>query len=125
MKPEILCTGLCLVLFLSFFTLFNVPVSAASVLEEAAFCTPGSTRPCPDVGICTGRVKICENGRWSENCTGGIQPAPQEICDNGLDDNCNGVMDECVSLSGSIGIFLIISGSILLVFALALVKFIK
>ena len=125
MKTEILCIGLCFVLFLPFFTLFNVPVRAADGLEEATFCTLGTTRPCPDVGICKGRVKICENGRWSENCTGGTQPAPQEICDNDLDDNCNGMMDECVSFSGSIGIFLIISGSILLVFALALVKFIK
>ena len=116
---------MCLLLFLPLFTLFNVPVRAADGLEEATFCTPGITRPCPDVGICTGRVKICDNGRWSEDCTGGVQPALQEICDNGLDDNCNGVMDECVSLSGSIGIFLIISGSILLVFALALLRFIK
>jgi len=125
MKTEILCIGLCLVLFLPLFTLFNVPVRAQGVFDKATFCAFGSTRPCPDVGICKDRVKICDNGKWSENCTGGSQPAPQEICDNGLDDNCNGVMDECVSLSGSIGIFLIISGSILLVFALALLKFIK
>ena len=77
------------------------------------------------MGICTGRVKACDNGKWSEQCTGGVQPEAKEICDNGLDDNCNGVMDECVSLSGSIGIFLIISGCILLVFALLLLKFIK
>jgi hypothetical protein len=125
MKTEILCIGLCLLLFLPLFTLFKAQVMAQSAFEEATFCTSGSTRPCPDVGICKGRVKICENGRWSENCTGGSQPAPQEICDNGLDDNCNGIVDECVSLSGSIGIFLIISGSILLVFAFALLKFIK
>ena len=125
MKAEILCIGLCLVLFLSFFTFFNMPVRAADGLEEATFCTPGTTRPCPDVGICTGRVKTCDNGRWSEQCTGGVQPDPQEICDNNLDDNCNGIMDECVSLSGSIGIFLIISGSILLVFAIFLLRFIK
>jgi len=116
---------MCLLMFLPLFAFFNIPVRAADGLEEAAFCTPGSTRPCPDVGVCTGRVKTCDNGRWSEQCTGGVQPAPQEICDNGLDDNCNGIMDECVSLSGSIGIFLIISGSILLVFALALLRFIK
>ncbi|MCX6814097.1 MAG: hypothetical protein NTY20_00370 [Candidatus Aenigmarchaeota archaeon] len=125
MKAKILCIGACLVLFLSFFTLFNTRAKAANAIEEATFCMPGTIRPCPDVGICKGRVKTCENGKWSEECTGGVGPAPQEICDNGLDDNCNGIADECISLSGSIGIFLIISGTILLAFSIALLRFIK
>jgi hypothetical protein len=125
MKIQILCIGACLVLFLSFFTLLAVEAKAQSALDEATFCAPGSTRPCPNVGICTGRVKTCENGRWSDKCTGGTGPAPSEICGNGLDDNCNGLVDECVSLADYAGIILIAGGSILLVFSLALLKFIK
>jgi hypothetical protein len=125
MKNEILCIGLCTALLLSFLTVFAVLSSAQSAIDEATFCAPGSTRPCPDVGICNGRVKTCDNGKWSDICTGGVQPEPQEVCDNGLDDNCNGMVDECVSLSGSIGIFLIIGGVVLLGFAILLSRFIK
>lgn len=125
MKTEILCIGLCLALLLSFFTIFVLVSSAQSAIDEATFCAPGSTRPCPDVGMCRDRVKTCDNGKWSQVCSGGTGPAPQEICDNGLDDNCNGLVDECVSLSGSIGIFLIIGGVVLLGFAILLTRFIK
>jgi hypothetical protein len=125
MKAEILCIGMCLALLLPLLTFFAPLSSAQSAIDDATFCTPGSTRPCPDVGICVGRVKTCENGKWSEECTGGVQPAPAEVCDNGLDDNCNGAMDECFSLSGSVGILLMVFGFILLAFALILMRFIK
>ncbi len=125
MKKEILCIGTCLALFLSFFTVFAVLSSAQSAIDEATFCAQGSTRPCPDVGICRDRVKTCDNGKWSQVCSGGTEPASQEVCDNGLDDNCNGLVDECVSLSGSIGIFLIVGGIVLLAFAIVLSRFIK
>ena len=97
-----------------------MPTQAQPSLADATFCTAGQTRPCSNVGICIGRVHACENGRWQDACTGGVQPAPQEICDNGLDDNCNGIPDECVSLSGSIGYFLIAGGVVLLLVALIL-----
>ena len=126
MKAEILCIGACLLMILPAFA-FSGGVKAQSTdgLGEATFCTFGSTRPCPDVGICVNRVKTCDNGKWSEQCTGGVQPASAEVCDNGLDDNCNGAMDECVSLSGSVGILLMVFGFILLAFALLLMRFIK
>src|SRR3989304_644798 len=99
MKAEILCIGACLLMVLPALA-FSGGVKAQPVsVDDATFCTAGSTRPCPDVGICTGRVKACDNGKWSSQCTGGVQPAPAEVCDNGLDDNCNGALDECVSLS--------------------------
>jgi hypothetical protein len=126
MKTEVICIWVCLLMILPAFAFSGLArAQSASALEEATFCTQGSTRPCPDVGICTGRVKTCENGKWSDTCSGGTPPAPQEICDNGLDDNCNGLADECVSLSGSIGIFLIIGGIVLLGFAILLSRFIK
>jgi hypothetical protein len=103
----------------------EVKAQSGSAIEEATFCAPGSTRPCPDVGICTGRVKTCENGKWSLQCTGGTGPASSEICGNELDDNCNGVVDECVSLADSAGLLLIVGGIILLILSLALMRFIK
>lgn len=125
MKAEILGIGSCLVFLFSLIALFAPNAVAANALDEATFCTAGMTRLCPDIGECKNRVKTCENGKWSEQCTGGTLPASQEICDNGLDDNCNGVVDECVSLSGSIGIFMIIGGVVLLGFALALSRVMK
>jgi hypothetical protein len=125
MKAKVVCIGLCLLLFLSLLVLLASEAKAQGALDQATFCTPGDARQCPAVGICTGRVKTCENGRWSEQCTGGVQAAPQEICGNGLDDNCNGLVDECVTLADSAGIILIAGGSVLLVFSLLLMKFIK
>jgi len=123
MKAKILFIAACL-LFLAA-PAFFAEANAQGPLEEATFCAAGATRPCPNIGICNGRVKVCQDGRWPEQCTGGVEPAPQEICDNGLDDNCNGAVDECVSLSGSFGIFLIIGGVLLLFVALILSRFFK
>ena len=47
-----------------------------------------------DVGICEFGVTTCNSTDGSLNCTGAVFPAPMEICGNGLDDNCNGVVDE-------------------------------
>jgi len=121
MKERPLIAGIVLLALLSALP-FYPSANAQGFGDSATFCAPGNTRPCPDVGICTGRVKLCDNGRWAEECTGGVQPADQEICDNELDDNCNGLIDECVNISGSLGIFLIIGGVILLIFAFALSK---
>ncbi len=44
-----------------------------------------------DAGICEFGSQTCLNGVWGE-CVGAIEPA-QEIC-NGLDDNCDGSVDE-------------------------------
>jgi len=123
MKTEILLAGCCLLVISAIASVHQA--QAQGLGDVASFCAQGDTRPCPNIGICKDRVKVCESGKWSLECTGGTPPAAQEICDNGLDDNCNGEVDECVSLSGSIGIFLIIGGVILLVFALALSRVFK
>ncbi|MEM5812436.1 MAG: hypothetical protein QW286_01840 [Candidatus Aenigmatarchaeota archaeon] len=99
-------------------------VEAQGFVEATTFCTPGETRACPNIGICTGRFKVCENGKWSEECTGGVSPQ-QEICNNNLDDDCNGMVDDCESIFQPIGIFLIIGGFILLIFAFALSRVFK
>jgi serine/threonine protein kinase len=61
-------------------------------------CKVGDTRPCytgpvgtRDIGICRAGVQHCRDGSLGD-CTGQILPKP-ELC-NGLDDNCNGQIDE-------------------------------
>ena len=58
--------------------------------NEMCSCTEGSERPCPDMGICAIGTQTClSTGQWGP-CS--VQPLP-ESCD-GLDNNCNGVVDE-------------------------------
>jgi len=42
------------------------------------------------VGICVAGVKVC----GQKTCAGQVVPKKAEICGNGLDDNCNGHVDE-------------------------------
>ncbi|MBN2693572.1 hypothetical protein JXR93_02830 [bacterium] len=45
-------------------------------------------------GVCRSGIRVCNNGSFSGECVGEILPANQEICGNGIDDNCNGETDE-------------------------------
>ncbi len=58
-------------------------------------CESGYTRPCgSDTGVCKTGLRTCIEGKWSE-CIGEKKPTSNiDICDNGLDDNCNGQVDE-------------------------------
>jgi parallel beta-helix repeat protein len=69
-------------------------------------CNASDTRPCgSNVGICEQGLRACENGAWG-TCVGGVNPNEQEICDNSLDDNCNGEVDEsdCIRVGLDVGI---------------------
>lgn len=44
-------------------------------------------------GVCIAGIQLCVNGYW-QACKGEVLPAP-EVC-NGVDDNCNGLVDEGV-----------------------------
>ncbi|MBX7191882.1 MAG: putative metal-binding motif-containing protein [Sandaracinaceae bacterium] len=61
-----------------------------AVIDEGCICTPGTTRPCPRAGECAAGVETCVDGRAYSDCS--IAPIA-ETC-NGLDDNCNGLIDE-------------------------------
>jgi hypothetical protein len=80
---KFLCMFVILLLFL--------PVAAVHGQE----CASGDTRPCgSDIGICETGLRTCIRGQWSE-CLGEKKPASNfDICDNGIDDNCNGETDE-------------------------------
>jgi len=58
-------------------------------------CVNGATRPCPlQQGVCAGSVQTCSNNQWSE-CDYGINYGQETAfgCD-GLDNDCNGIVDE-------------------------------
>ena len=55
-------------------------------------CQPGVSESCgTDVGRCEKGTRTCEDGVWSA-CIGAVEPV-QEICDNELDDDCDGFTD--------------------------------
>lgn len=73
------------------------------VCTEAA-CQPGTIEDCYSgseatlgIGVCHGGMRTCNDaGSWSI-CVGEVTPA-QEVCGNGVDENCSGQADENVDL---------------------------
>ncbi|MFQ5647945.1 MAG: hypothetical protein ACE5FW_01800 [Candidatus Aenigmatarchaeota archaeon] len=56
-------------------------------------CSNGAQQACGiDVGVCEHGVQVCSGYKWGP-CTGGIEPE-NEVCGNGLDDDCDGYLDE-------------------------------
>ncbi len=92
-------------------------MAAASSPAAAFNCMPGSTKPCgSNVGACREGTRTCVDGEWGE-CLGGSD-VQDEVCNNGIDDDCDGLVDECV---GSVYPLLIVAGFFLL-FLMALIK---
>ena len=62
-------------------------------------CRTDETRPCgpAGVGACVPGVQRCVNGGFEANCTGQVSPGA-ETC-NGLDDDCDGLVDDAVLLT--------------------------
>ena len=56
--------------------------------DEGCECVDDAVRAC---GACADGLETCRRGRWSA-CIGGREPGP-EAC-NGLDDDCNGRVDD-------------------------------
>jgi hypothetical protein len=59
------------------------------VERQDCYTGPAGTR---DVGVCRGGGRVCENGAFGPACEGQVLPSA-ELC-NGLDDDCNGVVDD-------------------------------
>lgn len=64
-------------------------------------CQNGDTRPCytgfygtQDNGACTPGVETCDGGRWSGSCADQVLPEAIDICHDGVDNDCNGGVDE-------------------------------
>ena len=62
-------------------------------------CSTGQTRACytgpqgtSGVGACKPGTQVCANNAWGTTCSGQVTPTA-EVC-NGIDDDCNGVVDD-------------------------------
>lgn len=65
-------------------------------VDEDCDCRAGESRSCgTDTGVCATGVQNCQNGQWSDECTGEAGPS-EEICD-GVDNDCNGFTNEDLS----------------------------
>jgi hypothetical protein len=89
----------------------------AQGLADIMPCQDGQTRPCgSSVGVCEKGVSACQNQLWGP-CEGGVL-ASDEICNDGLDNDCNGLIDDCGF--NMVSVIMIGSGCVLLVVALVL-----
>lgn len=62
--------------------------------DEGMPCYTGVPYSTVNVGVCRSGVTVCDPETGQVSCEGQILPQAQEICDNGLDDNCNDQVDE-------------------------------
>ncbi|MFT3775946.1 MAG: MopE-related protein [Minicystis sp.] len=76
-------------------------------VDEGCICMPGTTITCysgpngtQDVGLCHGGTKTClPDGSGYGDCTGEVTPIT-EVCGNGMDDDCDGQVDQgCIQCS--------------------------
>jgi len=79
--------------FLSVFAVLLILILVPFV--EGQECESGQMRPCgSDIGVCETGLRTCTEGEWSE-CLGEKKPTLNiDICGDGLDDNCDGTIDE-------------------------------
>jgi hypothetical protein len=87
--------------------------------DNLPMCITGAQRECGlnNVGECKMGLRRCVNGEWGE-CDATFPV--EEICNDKLDNDCNGLIDDCGSSTFSI--LLIGSGFALLLVALILSK---
>jgi hypothetical protein len=75
-------------------------------VDETCACKPGESRPCyggppntKDVGQCRAGTQQClPSVGFEKTCVGEVLPA-KEVCDDGKDNDCNGLVDEgCIAV---------------------------
>ncbi|MFH1586875.1 MAG: MopE-related protein [Candidatus Diapherotrites archaeon] len=63
-------------------------------IDEGCPCAEGDVRGCGiDAGICNAGTQTCYLREWTE-CRGDYNPGLEEVCGNGLDDDCDGRREE-------------------------------
>lgn len=80
----------------------NRPADTCSPAGQG--CMTGDTRPCytgpfgtRDVGACAAGVERCIGGQWTGECRLEVLPSAQDTCQDAIDNDCDGVVDEeCV-----------------------------
>ncbi len=72
------------------------PCDASRPWEQQRLCTtlPTEVQDLAGIGACSFGIQRCVNGIWEETCTGAGTFSTAEIPDNGVDDDCDGVVDE-------------------------------
>ena len=73
-----------------------------SFTDEDCVCRHGERRECGiDVGVCEPGIEICDAGTWG-NCQLSYDPETlEELCNDGLDNDCDGDTDEaCTCVPG-------------------------
>jgi hypothetical protein len=74
-------------------------------VDDGCGCCPGTEAPCGvELGVCKPGKAVCLPSGVLGPCEGAVEPAPKEICGNGLDDNCNGLVDEGCTINVEINI---------------------
>lgn len=66
-----------------------IPCGAPGTIETCAYTGPSGTN---GVGACKAGYRVCNGYTWSE-CIGQVTPSG-EVCDNDIDENCNGRLND-------------------------------
>jgi alpha-tubulin suppressor-like RCC1 family protein len=78
----------------------GVDNDCSATADEGCPCVEGETQECGTdaqrtrVGICRPGTQVCSGGAFTETCIGAVAP-DEELCD-GLDNDCDGMVDEGV-----------------------------
>ncbi|MFO0550664.1 MAG: choice-of-anchor L domain-containing protein [Polyangiaceae bacterium] len=84
----------------------NGTLSDGCEVQGTCLCTIGDTQPCytgpagtENIGACKSGTQTCINGQAWTACVGSVGPS-MELCNNGIDEDCNNVVDDVPDLDG-------------------------